>query len=185
MRAAIAKDEYCFIYPHLLSHFQSVPHPLSRSNLIAALHVVYGWMPTIARPGPSLRVLAGKGDTVVKIVETARVSEGPTLTAADMDLLKQFTNNSTVGSSKLLHFFNPIAYPIWDSRVAKRFMWDSVAQETYDKSSRFLTYIGALWNWARDPAVRTAIADLRKLNAHLGIVTDMRILELVLFHPAP
>jgi len=185
VRAAIAKDEYSAIYPHLLAHFRSMPRPLAESDLIAALHIVYGWMPTIARPGLSLRVIAESRAKLLQTMEAARIAREPALTTAEVDLLKRFANNSTVGASKLLHFFNPAVYAIWDSRVARRFMWNSVVEDTYDKAYRLLEYTNTLWGWTRDRRVRRAVADLRKLNGHLEPVTEMRLLELVLFHPVP
>lgn len=180
---AIAKDSYALIYPHLLEHFKSLPKSLDISQLLTALNIVYGWMPTIARPESSLRVLETDSAKLLKLVKRARESQSPNLNVEQLELLIRFANNSSVGASKLLHFFNPGVYAIWDSRVAMRFMWATVAEKTYNTSYRLIEYTDTLWNWSQDDGVSSTLKKLRRLHSHLESLSDMRLLELVLFHP--
>jgi hypothetical protein len=39
------------------------------------------------------------------------------VTSDNLDLLNGLMNNSLVGTSKILHFIDPINFAIWDSRV--------------------------------------------------------------------
>src|SRR5690606_42029223 len=69
-------------------------------------------MPTILK-----NLNLSKLDNVTNILN--KVKHGVDISDDDFLLLKEFSNNSLVGASKLLHFINPEDYAIWDSRVFK------------------------------------------------------------------
>jgi len=185
VRAAVRDDDYGAIYPYLLSHFRRINRPLEDSDLIVALHIAYGWMPTIAKPRHSIPMMKEHRSELLKITEAAIDARVPEISEKELRLLKRFANNSTVGASKLLHFFNPAVYPIWDGHVAGRFMWNGVTRATYEKEFRLLEYFQELWNWKSSEAVQTEMAELRRIAGYLKCVADVRVLELVLFHPTP
>lgn len=185
VREAIAGDVYAGVYPHLIAAFRAMPDPLSVTDAIAGVHIAYGWMPTIARPATMLSVLRGDAARLLGILNAVRRASAPRLGRDDALLLQAFANNSAVGASKLLHFLNPGVYPIWDSRVAERFMWQGVSRETYEQVPRLLEYVNAVWQWSSDGQVRAVCAELRTLNPLLHDATDIRLIELVLFYPAP
>lgn len=185
VREAIADDAYAGVYPHLIAAFRAMPDPLSATDAITGVHIAYGWMPTIARPAPMLSVLQSDSSGLLRILNAARGASAPGLEPDDALLLQAFANNSAVGASKLLHFLNPAVYPIWDSRVADRFLWKGVSRDTYEQVPRLLEYVNAVWQWADNAQVRATCAELRRLNPLLNGATDVRLIELVLFHPAP
>lgn len=53
-------------------------------------------------------------------------------------------NNSVVGTSKLLHFFRPDLFPIWDSRIAKLFGY---ANGRHNNPVVYLAYLELLHEW--------------------------------------
>lgn len=104
------------------------------------------------------------------------------MTHSDLSMLKGFANNSTVGASKVLHFLNPKVYSIWDSRVARQFLWKGVTRPTFDQDERLLEYFDTLWDWRSDPRIRSRCQELRRARPELGRASTMRLLELVMFH---
>jgi hypothetical protein len=58
---------------------------------------------------------SNKFDEALEILNN--IKKGRTVTSDNLDLLKGLMNNSLVGTSKILHFIDPINFAIWDSRV--------------------------------------------------------------------
>lgn len=104
-------SSYIRAYPHILSSLADRA-TFTERDFICAAHMVYGWMPTI------LEIHADKAVTVsmgVDILNEAK-TQGE-LSHNQLGRLAQLVNHSVVGASKLLHFVNPAAFPIWDSRI--------------------------------------------------------------------
>ncbi len=184
VQRALTNDEYAAVYMHLLAAFVAMPRPLREPDAVVGVHIAYGWMPTIARPATMLTILRTRREELLEILNAARSSTSPSLTSQDAALLKTFANNSSVGASKLLHFLNPSVYPIWDSRVARNFLWRTVARETYENIDRWRGYIETIWNWSGNPMVQNTCEELRVLNVHLQTVSNTRLIELAMFHRA-
>ena len=106
-------------YPALLSHFKSI-ETLDWDTLVLGLHIVYGWMPTLPKPGNLMRWDEVRRDQLTNALTKATL--GHALTDADLRTLQEFCNNSMTGASKLLHFLCPSKFPIWDTRVARVFL---------------------------------------------------------------
>ena len=88
-----------------------------------------------------------------------------------------------VGTSKLLHLLAPEKYAIWDSRVAK--VWyatESLARSHYRESKEYLAYNFSLTSWLIDKQVVEEIIKIKRLSSYLDAASNLRILELVLFH---
>lgn len=83
-------------------------------NLIIGINFTYGWMPT---------VFSFKSDKLIKALEILSQVKNQNNTHLinheDLTLITKLFNNSLVGNSKILHFINPINYPIIDSNVLK------------------------------------------------------------------
>lgn len=81
----------------------------------------------------------------------------------------------------MLHVLNPANYVIWDSRVAEVFLWSGVTLVAYSTIDRYVEYMDALRQWAKNPRVIRECAALRQLNPMLAGAGDLRLIELVLF----
>jgi hypothetical protein len=173
-------DSYSMAYPALLSHFRNL-NEIDWNCAVLGLHIVYGWMPTIPRLD---RILALRDENSEKLVIVLkRVRKNAELSDEDIELLKSFCNNSIISASKMLHFLNPDAYPIWDSRVAKIFLKNPRAT-TYqiNKISVWTEYRNTLLQWSSSGHASKQCASLRKLAPFLKDVSDLRLVELVMFH---
>lgn len=177
LRAEISKSTELEHYNQILFTAQSY-QAINWQVAVALLHMVYAWMPTMLEIGdqpPQQR------QRIPAHLEKAK--KGLLLSEDELEELKLFTNNSVVGASKLLHILNPTVYPIWDSRVARVFMWWNVSDATFNKSHRYLEYIEKIASWAACPSVKLKCAELRKLHTELKDSCDLRIIELGLFFP--
>jgi hypothetical protein len=179
VHARIINDPVLPLYDCIASQFNRWV-PLGWPDAVVGLHIVYGWMPTIPNLQRPAGLTAAEQAIVVTLLNDARLR---LLTAAELSFLKtSFTNNSMVGLSKLLHFLAPGRYAIWDRRVA--IAWHAPAAlgyNNYNLPVSYLDYIGALHGWSH-AGVASAIGDIRALSPHLATVSDLRILELVLFN---
>ena len=178
VHARIKNDPVLPLYDCIASQFKRW-RPLGWPDAVVGLHIVYGWMPTI----PKLRRPAGLNAVdQAKVVTLLNDARRRLLTVAELSFLKtSFINNSMVGLSKLLHFLAPDRYAIWDSRVA--IAWYAPAAPGYNHynlPAAYLDYLGALHGWSPAGGA-AAIGVVRALSPHLATVSDLRILELVLF----
>ena len=176
----IAVDPYCFAYGSLLSHFARLKS-VTWDDAVVGLHVVYGWMPTIPKLGG---IMAWDSNTKNELTSTLTSAiEGAVPCEARLSRLMAFCNNSMIGASKLLHFLNPALFPIWDSRVAKAFFNRPKAHNQQVNTLRnWKSYQSVLNTWLADKRVVKKCAELRKRAVYLAQVTDLRLVELVLFH---
>lgn len=151
---------------------------LDWEEAVALLHMVYGWMPTMLR---TIEPHA-HAQRIQLLGHLKKVKAGGLLTAAELAEVQHFANRSVVGASKLLHVLNPVNYAIWDSRVAKTFLWRGVTPGTFSTLERYLEYIDALRHWAKNTDVIRECTVLRQLNTTLAGSGDLRLIELVLFY---
>ncbi len=90
----------------------------TRATAVAGATAVYGWMPRIFG---RLNDYSAFADVLSDLRRASTCSEALKIVASSSrseDVLR-FVNDSVVGTSKFLHFLNPSAIPIWDSRVAR------------------------------------------------------------------
>ena len=95
-------------YPEFVKYFADL-EVIKLHNLIIGANFTYGWMPTM------LKFKSNDFGSSVAILNKAK--HGDLITEAELVTLRDFINNSVVGTSKLLHFVAPSVYAIWDSRV--------------------------------------------------------------------
>lgn len=198
VKAAIQSDCYSVAYPHLIRQFESFKASIGWTHFVVGLHVVYGWMPRI----PDLEYICNRYNGVASSLAEedqcnvlnamrsaihARSDLNEEAAANIIQTLFPYTNRSLVGASKLLHFLNPAVFPIWDSRVAHRFFktFGRPSQLKMSDIKHWKQYFAAIVDWRNNTEVKQACVDLRKLGEHFNTVTDTRMIELVLFHPAP
>ncbi len=173
-------DPYSMAYGSLLPHF-SKRRTLTWDDAVVGLHIVYGWMPTIPKLGGIMQwEQQRKSDLTATLTRTVN---GHVPTDDELAELMAFSNNSMVGASKLLHFLNPSTFPIWDSRVARAFFnRPKVYSYQVNKAGRWKLYQATLTNWLNDQQVKSRCAELKQLAGHLAGLTNLRLVELVLFH---
>jgi hypothetical protein len=177
----ISSDHYSKAYPILISFFDNIASNLSWDNLIVGLHTIYGWMPTI----PKLkRIMSWDNAKKTRFLETlADVLKSKNPTEQNWKILVEFTNNSAVGASKLLHFLSPEDFPIWDSRTAKAFFNKSnISYYQINNTRNLQSYSIKLREWKNSPLVTTRCSEIRRQADFLSKVSSLRIVELVLFH---
>jgi len=177
---SIVHDPVLPLYNSIVAQFGSWA-PLTWGDCIVSLHIVYGWMPTIPDLSRPARCTAIQQATVVNLLNSSRARQ---LTNAELDFLaSHFVNNSIVGVSKMLHFLAPDRYPIWDSRVARA--WFAPAKCPYtalNNSTTYVSYLTDLSVWIGTPPIAAALGVLRGVSLHLSGVSNIRLMELVLFH---
>lgn len=186
----VAGDAYCIAYSALVSACARLPKPIQSSDAIVVLHLAYGWMPTIPRLDLAFRSLnTGEPYDVLRTLELARgvspADPGYATQARDcMMAIRAFSNESLVGASKILHFLNPEIFPIWDSRTAKIFLGRRCRTASHLTSDLKLwkIYFDALHDWRQHNDVSQRCIQLRELIPALSKVTDLRLIELVVFH---
>ncbi len=100
---------YLISYPYLIGFFEKAA-TINPSELILGNALVYGLMPT------TMNIRKSNFEPLLQPL-TRLKKEGLLLSKDEFLLLKNCTNNSVTGASKLLHFINPNLYPIWDSRI--------------------------------------------------------------------
>lgn len=136
---------------------------------------VYAWMPTMIRTIDDFD--KEKKNTLVNLL--GKVAKNEVLSESEIQVVKDFANRSIVGASKLLHVINPSMYPIWDSRVAKVFILNGLNRYLY--VDKYVDYFNKLNEWVKCDDVLKLCGEVRDLNSSLKNVSNIRILELVLF----
>ena len=179
----IKGDSLLPLYGSIIKQF-AVWNPVKWENAVVALHIVYGWMPTI----PKFKKVTKSKVEQRRIEYLLNLARHQTLASSEIDELKSFlVNNSVVGTSKLLHLLAPDRYAIWDKRVAK--VWyasKSNPPSCYVRAEEYVKYNNELKSWLTDQEsskkITGQISSLRNTFLDLEEVSDLRILELVLFH---
>lgn len=177
----ISSDHYSKAYPILLDRLKVKNDKITWEQAIFALHVVYGWMPTI----PQLKRIMDWPDiekeNFIKILN--KILADKNTECENFNKVKEFANNSAVGASKLLHFLSPRAFPIWDSRVAKAFFSrENVPYNQINKPTNWKNYTETLREWIKKTDVINRCNEIRSSVSFLDKVSNTRIVELVLFH---
>ena len=173
-------DPYSVAYGSLLPHFDKLS-AVTWDDAVVGLHIVYGWMPTIPRLAGIMQWDQKRKTLLAATLTGAITGKGPT--DAELGGLMAFSNNSMIGASKILHFLNPSRLPIWDSRVAKSFFnRPKVYDQQVNKVEKWKSYQATLIGWLSDQRVTSRCSELKRLAGHLAGVTDLRLVELVLFH---
>ena len=138
-------------------------------------------MPTI----PKLkRIMSWDDEKKTHFLKTlSNVLNSKDSTEQEWKILVEFTNNSAVGASKLLHFLSPEDFPIWDSRTARAFFNKSkISHYQINNTKNLKSYSIKLREWKNSPLVTIRCSEIRNQAYFLSKVSSLRIVELVLFH---
>ena len=184
VRERIAKDVILDFHPPLVAHFSGI-QTVTWPSAVAALHCVLSWMQSkqilTKKLAPVAAFDAQKKDRVVALLQKVGQGGG-LLTEEELKELLPFTTNSSIGLSKLLHFFAPNTYPIWDTLVANVFFQPKPNYNFVRSVQTLEKYRKTLEQWREKPDLPDILAELRKLYCQLEKVPDIRLLELVLWH---
>jgi hypothetical protein len=176
----IKNDLYSEAYLSLARLFPNI-QKTHWDGAVTALHIVYGWMPTIPKLKTYQHWNATDKSRLVDILQKAK--KGLSLNRDELLHLKVFSNNSIVGGSKILHFVSPKLFPIWDTRVARAFYnREKVYAQQVNNIDCYLNYREALLSWMNNAEVSSQLSLIKGLAPFLKTVADLRMIELVLFH---
>lgn len=168
----VKEDIYVEMYEQYINFFKE-KEVLTKNDVVIGVGFTYSWMPTILK-----NLNLSKLDKVTSILNN--VKQRVDISDDDLLLLKEFSNNSLVGASKLLHFINPEYYAIWDSRVFK-FLNNNEAAHKYklEKVHVYRQYLSYLSNLKTSGTLDNIVATLK---AKIGYpISDYRALELLFF----
>ncbi len=168
-----------------IRHFFQTHQPLDWQHAVLGLHIVYGWMPTIPDWDRIMAIGDDEGKTM-KLLQSLNVATHGPLAPEQLDSIVSFCNESYIGASKFLHFLSPQVFPIWDLRVAKAFLkrrklhWNQA-----NRAGHWTNYKRTLSKWTKDNEVQGRCDELRARFPDLEGVSDLRVIEWVLFQSVP
>lgn len=175
-------SNYMLSYQAFLNYFKNISdrkEEIRKDDLIIGINFTYGWMPTIF----SFKT----NDFEYPLHILNQVHQGAIIGIKEYNALKSLFNNSIVGTSKLLHFINPMQYAIWDSRVC-RFATgrDQVYQSQVNNTEYFNRYLNLSRCLSSEPLFEYEIYQpfckkLEKYQQKAFPVTPLRVFELLLF----
>ena len=166
-------QSYIRAYPHIVSML-SVKTAFTPSDFICASHMVYGWMPTILEIHANEHVSVAMGAALL-----TKAKKQGYLSHTELGQLAQLVNHSVIGASKLLHFVNPQAFAIWDSKVY-RFVHGVAAHEyRVNNIAAYEHYLGMLGELKRDPRITDFCISIEQKMGYP--VSVLRALEVVMF----
>lgn len=177
-------QSYHYLYSYLSNHFTKIKMPLSYADYVIGSHVVYAWMPTILQfkehPDTQTKV------ELIAALESARNETANSVVKITEDQLAAIAfpfNGSLVAPSKLLHFLNPEAWPIWDSRVYRGLLKlsEKPDQPPYHYEMQDLETFRHYVDKLRSFVNSTKIRELKERHKDLKGITNLRCLELGLF----
>lgn len=145
------------------------------ATAVAGATAVYGWMPRIFG---RLNDYAAFADVLSDLRRASTCSEALKIVASSSrsEEVLRFVNGSVVGTSKFLHFLNPSAIPIWDSRVARNFGIEGAWH--VDRVDRFHEYWAGM-SGCHDQGPKAFASFCRSPDGRN--VSQLRLMEYALF----
>lgn len=130
-------DRYLSSYRALRNLADVTDDDPRNDGLLALTSAVYGWMPTILG-GCDFERFNCDG-SIINTIKEVNSPEDAVAFIKNMELIAPINGTSWVGTSKLLHFLNPLMFPIWDKRVARHFGLSH--HGALNKRSRYAEYL--------------------------------------------
>jgi hypothetical protein len=165
------KDNYLKSYPHFINYFRAI-EVINLENVVIGISFTYSWMPTVLK---SLSIK--NSQKIISILN--EVKNGQEINIEQLSILKAAFNNSLVGTSKLLHFINPMKYAIWDSRVYKFLSEDSPHKYRLENIESYIEYLSFIEQLKLEKEF-PSFYELMKQKVGFEI-TECRSLELAFF----
>lgn len=163
--------------------------PIEKDLCIALAHMVYGWMPTILNEtNDKIRAWTKNNWSEIKR-SLEKAKSGKNLSKNELNNVMVLTNNSIVGTSKLLHFINSNVYPIYDSRVfhaIRKLAGDKKKTEdssTVNDENKYIAYVEWIHRIINDD-VRSLVKIKKQLKESGFIdndVSNVRVIEVLLY----
>lgn len=170
---------YFSSYPYLLNLAARLSSEDGAVDPRVLALAVYGWMPTVLGRFDEGGVLPGLvGAEAYRSVSSIKdVKTAYSFLCGMGDIAP--VNHSWIGTSKFLHFINPMCFPIWDSRVALKFGVTSYG--AVNKKKAYLTYCNFVWN--RAGVELESVDRIQELvrNDYKYDISRVRAIELLLF----
>jgi len=105
-------------YPYFMKYRRKLKNT---DDLIVAISIAYSWMPTMLDIYEQTEKTLGK--LKAEVIRLRLITSSKALIKKEKEVkgilekLSKATNNSVIGTSKVLHMFYPVHIPIFDSRV--------------------------------------------------------------------
>ena len=160
---------YLRSYNHLLAFFKE--KVLDESSLIQGAFMIYGWMPK------TLNISKCDMSIALVLQSLKRLQDANNFDVKDLEVVKSFTNNSIVGTSKLLHFIYPDQYPIWDSKICSKLFEGNVHYQVV-KIENYLLYLKNTRKFKSHKACVEFKKEFKKIHYE---ITSIRAAELMIF----
>ena len=174
--------QYFDSYFEFVKYFENI-EIIDYHSLVISYYFTYGWMPTI------LKKFNMEDDITKPISVFNKVKNNIDINDEEYMNLIKCVNNSIVGVSKLLHFINPIEYPIFDSRIKNYFkendLVESIWKPTYQNKNKdiqqYITYRNICLDIINNHRFNKVYEEsLMKLGISKSL-TKMRVLENLFF----
>jgi hypothetical protein len=167
----IENDSYLKVYSGLVD-FCSRQEVCDATTLMGLSHMVYGWMPTIIKFDPNIKIEK-------QLFEDIKRGSIETIF---LQTLKRAINNSIVGTSKLLHFMNPEEYPIWDSRVYRSITGKTGYNSRVNSVEIYIEYMNKTKKVIEELNMEELYLKLMEKGYCSKKVSDIRMIEMILFY---
>ena len=166
----IEDRSYLLAYREFVAYFAGLD-VIGEHHLIIAAHFVFGWMPTTLTMNDTDRNLP------LATAVLNRVRRGEMIDEHELTALKHLLKNCLSAATKLIHFTNPQAYPILDSRVY--LFINGKANQEQTAVSTYFEYLSNCVEVVRDQRFGLIHASMNKKIGYE--VTDLRAVELAMF----
>ena len=163
-------DSFFISYREFLNYFEKI-ETIDFGSMVIGIHFTYSWMPTI------FDFRSNEFSKVIVILN--KVKRKLEINSEDCLVLKENFNNSLVGTSKLLHFINPMEYSIWDSRVFRYIFNKNPYQYHLSDPENFLSYL----KMCKEITNSTGFEEIHEIVVtKVGYeISKMRSLELIMY----
>lgn len=161
---SILRDDQIVLGARQITYLETYPAMLAlagtskgdaRTRFLQLAAAAYGWMPRVVRIDTT-RV----DGAVVALAKAAQRTEFVDAATQEVEQIAVCLS-SVVGASKVLHFTNPVVFPIWDTKVQR--VWGH-ADPTQDYMRNCRHYV----------AYATEVHCLRTLKEFAGFATEFR-----------
>lgn len=164
-------------YPFILAHFRSCTFDGTKNDcgrFWQALILVYSWMGRgiLTNFDDALARYRAACGTIKEARDSGRID------GAGLKTLVSLCNDSTIATSKFLHFLNPEAFAIWDSRVASAIFGGKAHHYILKDTDNLLAY----FDWIK--RVPVSSETIASVTSHLQLDADcgaLRAREYMLF----
>jgi len=144
---------YRYTYDRFLRYFRDKPagQMIDEQDLFVGFALAYSWMATIKQLDPAIDTVRSATAALNRLrsLRAADMAGSPPAPASappewvlrlqpEIEPVRQFLG-SVVGTSRLLHFVNPEAFPMWDA-VIHRYYDKAVPGRTLDSLRRYIEY---------------------------------------------